>query len=177
VADNAAGKKDKSMKPIKLILNDEACALAIETVLEAVNGKAYSFAVTSAQSVFREAKVISKRLDALPQKDRGGAMAWYTPAGPAAKSFRYVSASTTLTFRIGANGKTVYLADVEKTSLYPQAKVYRSIALKAGSHARYVAARARDFGVLATNPADEVRRLAREARDEADRAVAANIED
>lgn len=75
---------------------------AINAALEAVNGKATSFTITSAKEVLDAVKAVETKLAVLPKAERKGAKAHYRPTGPSASSYKYMAKTTRITIERGA---------------------------------------------------------------------------
>ena len=101
------------MKPIKI--EDTA---AIEAALAAVNGRAESFTITSADQVAKIAQQAEQALaNSLTKAARVGARVSYTPAGPSAKSYKRAVISTTIGLERRAAGWV--LIAIDRATVYP----------------------------------------------------------
>lgn len=111
---------------IKISLKNAA---KINAALEAVNGRATSFAISSYVAVADYAADVEKRLAAsqLPKAERPGAIAHITPAGPTAKAYKYAAKSTTI--RLERGSQDWFLTDVTETSIYPRQSEFVSITI------------------------------------------------
>jgi hypothetical protein len=103
-------------KPVKIIPGNRG---SVEAMLDAVNGRASAFAVTTYEEVESAASDAEKRLEGLPKADRAGAKASWRPAGPSAKSYKYRAASTVIALERRAAGW--YLTGATRTEVYPAA--------------------------------------------------------
>jgi hypothetical protein len=97
---------------------------SIEKALDAVNGKASSFTITSALKVAdiaAEAELYLRDYN-VAMSERGGADVTYRPAGPSANSYGYNSVSTRITLRRKSlSGDPVWLlTNVERVAVYPR---------------------------------------------------------
>ena len=90
----------------------------IYPALEKVNGRATSFTIRKAETVLRVAERAEAQLNALPKPDRVGAVAFYTPAGPTANSYKWGAASTQITLERFPTGW--FLIGVERAEVYPK---------------------------------------------------------
>ena len=175
-----------SKKSLKLTLENRA---AIEELLREVNGRASSFTVCTIGELQRIGEMATARLDKreVNIKERKGAVARYTPAGPSAKSYKFSVASTDVLLRMASDGRTWRLAEVSRTLVSPRQPSYLDLSLTAIAHARYLDARGRDFSILRAaaeveqmRQASLVRETERRLRDEAwtqARILAADDED
>jgi len=66
----------------------------VEEALAEVNGRAESFAVTTASSVQDVADRAEKMLSALPASRRAGARVLFRPAGPSAARYKFAATTT-----------------------------------------------------------------------------------
>ena len=107
------------MKKLSIDVNNTAEVVA---ALAAVNGKATSFATTSASTVIGVGNRLSRMLHdfGMSLKDRAGCEVIHCAAGPSANKYKYAAAATLITLRIGSDGKTVRLVGVSKSSVYPK---------------------------------------------------------
>ncbi|MBR0822400.1 hypothetical protein [Bradyrhizobium liaoningense] len=100
--------------------NDETKA-ELTRALEAVNGKAVSFTVTSemviAELVLRAEKYPDKH--EIPSRDRPGAKLIFRPAGPAVNAYRFKAISTEIELTRGGSGW--YLTGARRAPVYPRA--------------------------------------------------------
>lgn len=76
----------------------------INAELEKLNGKAESFTITTTDEVVKIAAKAEKQLEALPKAMRKGAVVYFTPAGPTARSYKYAVKTTKLSMQRGASG-------------------------------------------------------------------------
>jgi len=98
---------------------DSQFAAKIEEELQKVNGKAEAFTIRYFTDLVSFAEDAEKKLEKskLPKSERKGALVTVTPAGPAAKSYKYASKSTTVTLERGSRGWM--LVDVFSSTVYP----------------------------------------------------------
>ena len=104
-------------KPIKVV---EANATAIEDALATANGKAASFALTTASEIIVIARMSEQRIADLSVRSRTGVTVQFTPAGPAASSYKCGAISTEVVLE--RRGAGWYLIGVRRTTLYPRAR-------------------------------------------------------
>lgn len=90
----------------------------IKVVLDGVNGRAESFAISTYAEVAEIAKRAEERISALTVSSRTGVKVTYTPAGPWAKAYRYPAASTRICLERRRSGWV--LADVQRIEVYPR---------------------------------------------------------
>jgi hypothetical protein len=124
------------MKRVRIQLLDDNVAAGtlaeIEDALQKVNGRAKSFAITSAAIVVGVIKRAERYLTdySIPSADRGGATVTYRPGGPSANSYGYSATSTQIKLRRKAGSATVwYLEDVARTEVYPRKPEKFSVAI------------------------------------------------
>lgn len=123
---------------------------AVEAALREVNGRASAHAVTSMHVVTAIAERATALLDRRDVRiaDRAGATVEYKPAGPSANRYKFSAASTRVTLRLAADGKTWRLAAVAYDQVHPKSGELFAMRLTPERHARYLDARARDFGIV-----------------------------
>lgn len=98
-----------------------ARAPAIVAALDAVNGRADAFTVSSWGDLSILAGKAEDELErkGVTQKNRTGAQLTYTPAGPTANSYKRGAISTRVTLRRTSAGAWT-LAQVERTTVWPK---------------------------------------------------------
>jgi hypothetical protein len=140
------------MKKIKIT---EANAPAIKAALDAINGKATAFTVHTFDLVDSVARLVGQEFnDAdVPLNDRAGAMVTYQRSGPQAKSYKYASVSTLITIQVGADGKTCYLTDVQRSKVYPDQNERFDLRMTAKGNAHWLTKCGTRFGVLPSKTA------------------------
>lgn len=126
---------------IKLTIENQA---KIQAALDAVNGRARSFAITSGYAVINLGQKAEQALErqGVAKSNRAGAVLYYLPAGPSASAYRYAAASTRLVllrrtsgwYLVSATADTVYPRGDERFELVPPLAV---------AEARLAAAQAR----------------------------------
>jgi hypothetical protein len=116
------------MKPIKI-----EDAAAIEAALAAVNGRATTFTIKTAEQVARIAfKAEATLANSLTKAARTGAQVAYTPAGPSAKSYKQPATSTTIVLERRAAGWV--LIAVGRATVYPRTPSRLTILLSPEQH-------------------------------------------
>jgi hypothetical protein len=80
-------------------------------------------------------------------KERAGATFGYTDGGPSANAYKYKMTVTTFTLRIGSDGKTIYLDDVDKVVVLPKTPVKEDIELTAAAHASWLDRQSKRFAI------------------------------
>ncbi len=98
----------------------EANVAAVNAALAAVNGNAEAFTITSWWAVSEVAKEAEERLRVagVPKAARKGVVVHHSPAGPAAKAYKYSVRSTELQITRGSSDW--YLTGVRAVTLYPR---------------------------------------------------------
>jgi len=112
------------MKPIKIYPWNYP---AIQAELDRVNGNARAFTITSPSDLQFVADEAEKRLALLPKADRAGAQADYTPAGPAARAYKYGAVSTSIT--IERRSVAWYFMAVARVTVYARDPARLSVAI------------------------------------------------
>jgi len=112
------------MKPLPVITAATTAAAldpAISAALEAVNGRACSFAITGPRVVRKVAAEVEAQLErnGVPKALRVGTVVVFIPAGPAAKAYKHVAKSTRITLRRFARGEW-RLMDVAAAEVRPK---------------------------------------------------------
>jgi hypothetical protein len=99
----------------------------IEKALANVNGKAESFAITTAEQVERLANRGERALAHIAKSRRIGVIVTHIPAGPSALSYGYSAISTRIEIRRFASGW--FLTGIGKVSVQPKIKEFLRIDL------------------------------------------------
>jgi hypothetical protein len=99
----------------------------IEKALANVNGKAESFAITTAEQVEHIANRGERALAHIAKSRRIGAIVTHRPAGPPALAYGYSAISTQIEIRRFASGW--FLTSVSKVSVQPKIKEFLRIDL------------------------------------------------
>lgn len=123
---------------------------AVEAALREVNGRATAFTVTAFAEVVAIAANATKLLDRRDVRiaDRAGVTVTFRPAGPSANRYKYSAPSTLVTLRLASDGKTWRLAAVEADTVFPRSGETFAMSMTPAAHARYLEARAKDFGII-----------------------------
>jgi len=108
------------------LLEEQAAALEatqglIRDALDAVNGRASSFATTSPVQVRGIARVAEERLEAagITKANRSGAVVRHRGAGPSANAYKYAAKATLIELRRDSKG-TWLLVKAEASSVHPK---------------------------------------------------------
>jgi hypothetical protein len=140
--------EDIEMKPIKL---KTATDTQIEAALAAVNGHARESVVTTAKTVrnIAESFLFDMAAEELTKRERAGAVMRYRGAGAAAKAYRYARNVSSLSFRIGQDGKTLFLTRIAIEKAWPRQPLLARIDLKPAAHSSWTYRKSNAFGVQA----------------------------
>lgn len=106
---------------MKIRVGKQETKAELTRALEAVNGRAISFTITSETDVAAAAVRAEKYLEKydIPSRDRPGAKLIFRPAGPAVNAYRFGAISTEIELTRGGSGW--YLTGAKRTSVYPRA--------------------------------------------------------
>ncbi len=116
------------MKPIRI-----EDTTAIEAALAAVNGRATTFTIKTAEQVARIVfKAEAILANSLTKAARTGARVSYTPAGPSTKSYKQNAVSTTIGLERRAAGWV--LIAIDRATVYPASPSHLHIALSPEQH-------------------------------------------
>jgi hypothetical protein len=125
----------------------------IDDALSAVNGMRVAHTVTSAYKIHALKELFINRLDeqVLTITERAGAQMKYRGAGAAAMSYKYGRAVSVLTFRVGSDGRTIFLAEIGVDRAFPRQNVAMKIELKQSGYNSWLQKQADKFGVVRKN--------------------------
>jgi hypothetical protein len=125
----------------------------ITAELDAVNGKAVQFTVRFWTAVAEYATAAEKRLERsqLPKAERKGVRVTVTPAGPAAKAYKYAAKSTSLTIERGSSGW--FLVGIASTEVYPGQSERMQVTISETQRDRIAAKAVEGYRVKAASPA------------------------
>jgi hypothetical protein len=104
---------------------EQANAKKIEDALEAVNGRATSFTLTTYAEIAAIAENAEARLAALPVAKRAGVSIVYRPSGPSANAYRHNAKSTEV--RLERNTAGWYVTEIRTAEVYPKSPAIRRL--------------------------------------------------
>lgn len=135
------------MKPLDL---NKVSNAEIEDALSAVNGGRVTHTVTSAYKIHALKELFIKRLDeqGLTVTERSGAQLKYRGGGAAAMSYRYGRTVSALTYRVGSDGRTIFLAAIGVDKAFPRQSVFMKVELKECGFNSWLKKQANKFGVV-----------------------------
>ncbi|MGA2491585.1 MAG: hypothetical protein ABSF67_01395 [Roseiarcus sp.] len=138
------------MKPLNL---DKVSDAEIEDALTAVNGMRVKHTVTS---TFRVHALKDRFIQLLNEQgvtttERAGAQLKYRGGGAAAMSYKYGRTVSTLTFRVGSDGRAVFLAAIGIDKAFPRQNAVMKIELKETGYNSWLQKQADKFGIVRKN--------------------------
>jgi len=138
------------VKPMNLNKVSDA---EINDALSAVNGGHLKHTVTSAYKIHALKELFIKRLDeqGLTPTERSGAQLKYRGGGAAAMSYKYGRTVSTLTFRVGSDGRAVFLAAIGIDKAFPRQNAVMKIELKETGYNSWLQKQADKFGFVRKN--------------------------
>jgi hypothetical protein len=136
-----------TVKPLDL---NKVSNAEIEDALSAVNGGRVTHTVTSAYKIHALKALFVKRLDerGLTITERSGAQLKYRGGGAAAMSYKYSRTVSALTFRVGSDGRTIFLAAIGVDKAFPRQSVVMKVELKESGYDSWLQKQASKFGVV-----------------------------
>lgn len=147
------------MKPLNL---NKVSNAEIEDALSAVNGGCVTHTVTSAHKIHALKELFIKRLDehGVTITERSGAQLKYRGGGAVAMSYKYGRTVSALTFRVGSDGRTIFLAAIGVDKAFPRQSGVMKVELKEPGYDSWLQKQASKFGVVrkssAAKPAQSV---------------------
>jgi len=138
---------------MKLMNLNKVYVAEIHEALSAVNGMHVKHTVTHAYKIqaLKDRFIELLNEQGVTIAERSGAQLKYRGGGAAAMSYKYARTVSALTFRIGSDGRTVFLVAIGVDRAFPRQNVVMKIELTESGYNSWLQKQADKFGIVRKN--------------------------